>query len=78
MMGVSSPYGILKNPDVLIGWSAPSAIGTPPSSFGLAFRIEHQLATAGMGFGGQAGAELTDCLVVLNSRSVGLIALPCA
>lgn len=28
------------------------------------------IGTAGLGFGGQAGAEMTDFLVVLNSRSV--------
>ena len=29
------------------------------------------IGTAGLGVGGQAGAEMTDFLVVLNSRSVG-------
>ena len=29
------------------------------------------IGTAGLGLGGQAGAEMTDFLVVLNSRSVG-------
>ena len=28
------------------------------------------IGTAGLGVGGQAGAEMTDFLVVLNSRSV--------
>jgi lipid-binding SYLF domain-containing protein len=28
------------------------------------------IGTAGLGFGGQAGAEMTDFLIVLNSRSV--------
>lgn len=28
------------------------------------------IGTAGVGFGGQAGAEMTDFLIVLNSRSV--------
>ena len=28
------------------------------------------IGTAGLGLGGQAGAEMTDFLVVLNSRSV--------
>jgi len=28
------------------------------------------IGTAGLGLGGQAGAEMTDFLIVLNSRSV--------
>lgn len=36
------------------------------------------IGTAGLGVGGQAGAEMTDFLVVLNSRSVGqLLTLDC-
>jgi lipid-binding SYLF domain-containing protein len=30
------------------------------------------IGLAGVGVGGQAGAEMTDFLIVLNSRSVGL------
>ncbi|KAG8906805.1 hypothetical protein FRB99_006072 [Tulasnella sp. 403] len=33
------------------------------------FSAPSAIGTAGMGFGGQAGAELTDFLIVLNSRS---------
>jgi lipid-binding SYLF domain-containing protein len=39
----------------------PSTAWSAPSAIGL----------AGVGVGGQAGAEMTDFLVVLNSRSVG-------
>lgn len=39
----------------------PSPAWSAPSAIGL----------AGVGVGGQAGAEMTDFLVVLNSRSVG-------
>ena len=35
---------------------------SPPSAIGL----------GGVGFGGQAGAEMTEFLIVLNSRSVSL------
>ena len=38
-------------------------------SFG-AWSAPSAIGTAGLGLGGQAGAEMTDFLVVLNSRSV--------
>lgn len=40
--------------------ASPSPAWSAPSAIGL----------AGVGVGGQAGAEMTDFLVVLNSRSV--------
>lgn len=35
----------------------------------IGFSAPSAIGTAGVGFGGQAGAELTDFLVVLNSQS---------
>lgn len=32
------------------------------------------IGTAGMGFGGQLGAEVTDFLLILNSRAVSTVA----
>ncbi len=38
----------------------------------IAWSAPSAIGTAGLGVGGQAGAEMTDFLVVLNSRSVSL------
>lgn len=40
------------------------------SSIFIAWSAPSAIGTAGLGVGGQAGAEMTDFLVVLNSRSV--------
>jgi len=41
----------------------------------LAWSAPSAIGTAGVGLGGQAGAEMTDFLVVLNSRSVRCVSL---
>ena len=38
--------------------------------FCIAWSAPSAIGTAGLGVGGQAGAEMTDFLIVLNSRSV--------
>jgi lipid-binding SYLF domain-containing protein len=47
---------------LLEGIDPLSLAWSPPSAIGL----------GGVGFGGQAGAEMTEFLIVLNSRSVSL------
>ena len=42
----------------------------------LAWSAPSAIGTAGLGLGGQVGAEITDFLIVLNSRSVRSIPLP--
>ena len=43
------------------------------ANYGAAWSCPSAIGTAGVGVGGQAGAEMTDFLVVLNSRSVSIL-----
>jgi lipid-binding SYLF domain-containing protein len=47
--------------------SSASVLADPHN---IAWSAPSAIGTAGLGVGGQAGAEMTDFLVVLNSRSV--------
>ena len=40
--------------------------------FCIAWSAPSAIGTAGLGVGGQAGAEMTDFLIVLNSKSVSI------
>lgn len=55
----------------ILGNLSPDAYGVFP-----AWSAPSAIGTAGLGVGTQAGAEMTDFLIVLNTQSVSLLSPP--